>query len=167
MKGKLDPKELAEHLMLVDLGRNDVGRAAAFGSVRVTELKSIERYSHVQHIVSEVRGRLQPGLDALDALRGAFPAGTVSGAPKVRAMQIIDELEPTRRGPYAGAVGYIGWGAETLDTAIALRTAILRGGRAHVQAGAGIVADSDPAREYEETESKAGAVLKALAIASR
>ena len=162
-----DPKEQAEHLMLVDLGRNDVGRAAAFGTVRVTELKSIERYSHVQHIVSEVRGRLRPGLDAVDALRGAFPAGTVSGAPKVRAMQIIDELEPTRRGPYAGAVGYVGWGAETLDTAIALRTAILRGGRAHVQAGAGIVADSDPAREYQETESKASAVLKALAIASR
>jgi len=162
-----DPKELAEHMMLVDLGRNDVGRAAAFGTVRVTELKSIERYSHVQHIVSEVRGRLRPGLDAVDALRGAFPAGTVSGAPKVRAMQIIDELEPTRRGPYAGAVGYLGWGAETLDTAIALRTAILRAGRAHVQAGAGIVADSDPAREYEETENKASAVLKALAIAER
>ncbi len=162
-----DPKELAEHMMLVDLGRNDVGRAATFRSVRVTELKVIERYSHVQHIVSEVRGRLRPELDAVDALRGCFPAGTVTGAPKVRAMEIIDELEPTRRGPYAGAVGYIGWGAETLDTAIALRTAILRGGRAWVQAGAGIVADSDPAREYQETESKAGAVLKALAIAAR
>jgi anthranilate synthase component 1 len=162
-----DPKELAEHMMLVDLGRNDVGRAAQFGTVRVTELKTIERYSHVQHIVSEVRGRLRPELDAVDVLRGCFPAGTVTGAPKVRAMEIIDELEPTRRGPYAGAVGYIGWGAESLDTAIALRTAILRGGRAHVQAGAGIVADSDPAREFDETESKAGAVLKALAIASR
>lgn len=162
-----DPKELAEHMMLVDLGRNDVGRAAAFGTVRVTELKTIERYSHVQHIVSEVRGRLRPELDAVDVLRGCFPAGTVTGAPKVRAMQLIDELEPTRRGPYAGAVGYIGWGAETMDTAIALRTAILRQGRAYVQAGAGIVADSEPAREYEETESKAGAVLKALAIASR
>ena len=162
-----DPKELAEHLMLVDLGRNDVGRAAAFGTVRVTELKTIERYSHVQHIVSEVRGRLRPELDAVDALRGCFPAGTVTGAPKVRAMELIDELEPTRRGPYAGAVGYIGWGAEALDTAIALRTAILRNGRAYVQAGAGIVADSDPAREFAETESKAGAVLKALAIASR
>jgi anthranilate synthase component I len=160
-----DPKELAEHVMLVDLGRNDVGRAAVFGSVRVTELKTIERYSHVQHIVSEVRGRLRPGLDALDALRACFPAGTVTGAPKVRAMEIIDELEPTRRGPYAGAVGYLGWGAEGLDTAIALRTAVIRGGRAHVQAGAGIVADSDPGREYEETEAKAGAVLKALAIA--
>jgi anthranilate synthase component 1 len=162
-----DPKELAEHMMLVDLGRNDVGRAAQFGTVRVTELKTIERYSHVQHIVSEVRGRLRPELDAVDVLRGCFPAGTVTGAPKVRAMEIIDELEPTRRGPYAGAVGYIGWGAESLDTAIALRTAILRGSRAHVQAGAGIVADSDPVREFEETESKAGAVLKALAIASR
>ena len=162
-----DPKELAEHMMLVDLGRNDVGRAAAFGTVRVTELKVIERYSHVQHIVSEVRGQLRPELDAVDALRGCFPAGTVSGAPKVRAMELIDQLEPTRRGPYAGAVGYIGWGAETLDTAIALRTAILRNGRAYVQAGAGIVADSDPAREFQETESKAGAVLKALAIAAR
>ncbi len=162
-----DPKELAEHMMLVDLGRNDVGRAAAFGTVRVTELKTVERYSHVQHMVSEVRGCLRPELDAVDALRGCFPAGTVTGAPKVRAMEIIDQLEPTRRGPYAGAVGYIGWGAETLDTAIALRTAILRGGRAYVQAGAGIVADSDPAREYQETESKAGAVLTALAIAAR
>ena len=160
-----DPKELAEHVMLVDLGRNDVGRAAAFGSVQVTELKTIERYSHVQHIVSEVRGRLRPGLDAVDALRACFPAGTVTGAPKVRAMEIIDELEPTRRGPYAGAVGYLGWGAERLDTAIALRTAVIRGGRAHVQAGAGIVADSDPGKEYLESEAKAGAVLKALAIA--
>ncbi len=160
-----DPKELAEHVMLVDLGRNDVGRAATFGSVRVTELKTIERYSHVQHIVSEVRGRLAPGLDGLHALRACFPAGTVTGAPKVRAMEIIDELEPTRRGPYAGAVGYVGWGAGSLDTAIALRTAVIRGGRAHVQAGAGIVADSDPAREYAESEAKAGAVLKALAIA--
>ena len=162
-----DPKELAEHMMLVDLGRNDVGRTAAFGTVRVSELKVVERYSHVQHIVSEVRGQLRSGLDAVDALRAAFPAGTVSGAPKVRAMQIIDELEPTRRGPYAGAVGYLGWGAESLDTAIAIRTAVLRGGRAYVQAGAGIVADSDAAREFQETESKAGAVLKALAIASR
>jgi anthranilate synthase component 1 len=162
-----DPKELAEHVMLVDLGRNDVGRAAVFGSVRVTELKTIERYSHVQHIVSEVRGRLAPGLDAVHALRACFPAGTVTGAPKVRAMEIIDELEPTRRGPYAGAVGYLGWGAQTLDTAIALRTALIRTGRAHVQAGAGIVADSDPATEYLESEAKAGAVLKALAIAER
>ncbi|NIM48296.1 MAG: anthranilate synthase component I [Gemmatimonadales bacterium] len=160
-----DEKELAEHAMLVDLGRNDVGRVAQYGSVRVTADKEIERYSHVQHIVSEVRGQLRGDHDAVDALRACFPAGTVSGAPKVRAMQILDELEPTRRGPYAGAVGYIGWGAANLDTAIAIRTAILHRGRAHVQAGAGIVADSNPAREYEETESKAGAVLRALALA--
>lgn len=160
-----DEKELAEHAMLVDLGRNDVGRVAEYGSVRVTADKEIERYSHVQHIVSEVRGQLRRDHNAVDALRACFPAGTVSGAPKVRAMQILDELEPTRRGPYAGAVGYIGWGAANLDTAIAIRTAILHRGRAHVQAGAGIVADSNPAREYEETESKAGAVLRALALA--
>jgi anthranilate synthase component 1 len=161
-----DTKELAEHMMLVDLGRNDVGRAAEFGSVRVTADKVIERYSHVQHIVSEVRGRLRPGLDAVDALRACFPAGTVSGAPKVRAMQILDELEPTRRGPYAGAVGYVGWGAINLDTAIAIRTAVIRGNQAYVQAGAGIVADSVPEREFEETESKAGAVLRALELAN-
>ena len=160
-----DEKELAEHAMLVDLGRNDVGRVAEYGSVRVTVDKAMERYSHVQHIVSEVRGRLRSGCDAVDALRACFPAGTVSGAPKVRAMQILDELEPTRRGPYAGAVGYLGWGAAALDTAIAIRTAVMRGGRAYVQAGAGIVADSQPAREYEETESKAGAVLEALSLA--
>ncbi len=160
-----DEKERAEHAMLVDLGRNDVGRVAHFGSVRVTEREIVERYSHVQHIVSEVRGRLRSGLDAVDALRACFPAGTVSGAPKVRAMEILDGLEPTRRGPYAGAVGYIGWGGATMDTAIAIRTAILRKGQAHVQAGAGIVADSDPARELEETENKAGAVLRALALA--
>ncbi|HET7039705.1 MAG TPA: chorismate-binding protein [Gemmatimonadales bacterium] len=162
---RADPKELAEHAMLVDLGRNDVGRVAAFGSVRVTADRALERYSHVQHLVSEVRGRLRPGMDALDALRAAFPAGTVTGAPKVRAMQILDALEPTRRGPYAGAVGYVGWGAAALDTAIAIRTAVLRGGRAHVQAGAGIVADSDPGRELEETEAKARAVLAAVAQA--
>jgi anthranilate synthase component 1 len=151
--------------MLVDLGRNDVGRVAGFGSVRVTAHHVLERYSHVQHLVSEVRGRLRPGLDALDALRAAFPAGTVTGAPKVRAMQLLDELEPTRRGPYGGAVGYVGWGAATLDTAIAIRTAVLRGGRAYVQAGAGIVADSDPGRELEETDAKARAVLAAIALA--
>lgn len=162
---KTDEKELAEHTMLVDLGRNDVGRVAQFGTVRVTEDKTIERYSHVQHIVSEVRGRLRPGLDAVGTLRACFPAGTVSGAPKIRAMEILDELEPTRRGPYAGAVGYLGWGATVLDTAIAIRTAIIRDGRAHVQAGAGIVADSDPAREFVETEDKAGAVLRALELA--
>jgi anthranilate synthase component 1 len=162
-----DPKELAEHMMLVDLGRNDVGRVARYGSVRVTELKVIEQYSHVQHIVSEVRGELRDGLDALDALRACFPAGTVTGAPKIRAMEILDGLEPARRGPYAGAVGYIGWGAENLDTAITIRTAVLTGGRAYVQAGAGIVADSDPGREFTETENKARAVLSALALADR
>ncbi|MGH7514498.1 MAG: anthranilate synthase component I family protein [Gemmatimonadales bacterium] len=161
-----DPKERAEHLMLVDLGRNDVGRVAEFGSVRLTAFMTIERYSHVMHLVSEVRGRLRPGLDAVAALSASFPAGTVSGAPKVRAMQIIDELEPVRRGPYAGAVGYIGWGARTMDTAITIRTCIMRGGRAWIQAGAGIVADSDPAAEWRETEAKARAVLLALALAS-
>ncbi len=160
-----DAKELAEHRMLVDLGRNDVGRVAEYGSVRVTELLAIERYSHVQHLVSEVRGRLRPGYDALDVFRACFPAGTVSGAPKVRAMEIIDELEPERRGPYAGAVGYVGWGAATLDTAIAIRAATVLKDRVVVQAGAGIVADSDPAREFEESEAKARAVLRALALA--
>lgn len=162
-----DPKEIAEHRMLLDLGRNDVGRVAAFGSVRVTVQMVIERYSHVMHIVSEVRGRLRDGLDALAALAAAFPAGTVSGAPKIRAMQIIDELEPTRRGPYAGAVGYVGWGARSLDTAIAIRACVIRGGRAWVQAGAGIVADSDPASELRETDAKARGVLTALALAAR
>jgi anthranilate synthase component 1 len=160
-----DPKERAEHLMLVDLGRNDVGRVAEFGSVRLTAFMTIERYSHVMHLVSEVRGRLRPELDAVAALAACFPAGTVSGAPKVRAMQIIDELEPVRRGPYAGAVGYVGWGARTLDTAIAIRTCVIRGDRAWVQAGAGIVADSDPLGEWRETEAKARAVLLALALA--
>ena len=162
-----DPKERAEHLMLVDLGRNDVGRVAEFGSVRLTTFMTVERYSHVMHLVSEVRGRLRPELDAIAALAACFPAGTVSGAPKVRAMEIIDELEPVRRGPYAGAVGYVGWGARTLDTAIAIRTCVMRGGRAWVQAGAGIVADSDPEAEWQETEAKARAVLLALALAAR
>jgi anthranilate synthase component 1 len=160
-----DAKELAEHRMLVDLGRNDVGRVAQYGSVRVTDALAIERYSHVQHLVSEVRGRLRPGYDALDVFRACFPAGTVTGAPKVRAMEIIDELEPERRGPYAGAVGYVGWGAASLDTAIAIRAALVLKDRVVVQAGAGIVADSDPAREFAETEAKAQAVLKALALA--
>ena len=141
--------------MLVDLGRNDVGRVAEFGSVRLTAFMAIERYSHVMHLVSEVRGRLRPELDAVAALAACFPAGTVSGAPKVRAMEIIDELEPVRRGPYAGAVGYVGWGARTLDTAIAIRTCVMKGGRAWIQAGAGIVADSDPVAEWRETEAKA------------
>jgi anthranilate synthase component 1 len=162
-----DPKERAEHLMLVDLGRNDVGRVAEFGSVRLTAFMAIERYSHVMHLVSEVRGQLRPGFDAIAALAACFPAGTVSGAPKVRAMEIIDELEPTRRGPYAGAVGYVGWGARTLDTAIAIRTCVIKDGRAWIQAGAGIVADSDPASEWRETEAKARAVLLALALAGR
>ncbi len=162
-----DPKERAEHLMLVDLGRNDVGCVAEFGSVRLTAFMAIERYSHVMHLVSEVRGRLRPELDAIAALQACFPAGTVSGAPKVRAMEIIDELEPTRRGPYAGAVGYVGWGARTLDTAIAIRTCVIKGGRAWIQAGAGIVADSDPASEWQETEAKARVVLLALALAGR
>jgi anthranilate synthase component 1 len=162
-----DPKERAEHLMLVDLGRNDVGRVAEFGSVRLTAFMAIERYSHVMHLVSEVRGRLRPGLDALAAFAACFPAGTVSGAPKIRAMEIIDELEPVRRGPYAGAVGYVGWGGRTLDTAIAIRTCVIQQGRAWIQAGAGIVADSDPEAEWEETEAKARAVLLALAFAER
>jgi anthranilate synthase component 1 len=161
-----DPKERAEHLMLVDLGRNDIGRVASYGTVRVTTFLTVERYSHVMHLVSEVRGALRPELDALAALAACFPAGTVSGAPKVRAMEIIDELEPTRRGPYAGAVGYVGWGARTMDTAIAIRTVVMRGGRAWVQAGAGIVADSNADAEFRETEAKAGAVLAALALAS-
>jgi anthranilate synthase component 1 len=160
-----DPKERAEHLMLVDLGRNDVGRVAAFGSVKVEELLAVERYAHVQHLVSEVRGRLAGGRDAVDALKACFPAGTVSGAPKVRAMEIIDELEPTRRGPYAGAVGYVGWGAHNLDMAIAIRTCVVLPDRVMIQAGAGIVADSDPQRELAETEAKARAALQAIALA--
>ncbi|HQW67261.1 MAG TPA: anthranilate synthase component I family protein [Gemmatimonadales bacterium] len=164
---RADAKECAEHLMLVDLARNDVGRVAEYGSVRVVQQMVVERYSRVMHLVSEVRGQLRPELDALDALAATFPAGTVSGAPKVRAMQIIDSLEPTRRGPYAGAVGYVGYGVRTLDTAIAIRTVVFANGSAHVQAGAGIVADSVPQAEFEETEAKAGAVVMALALASR
>ncbi|HJQ65692.1 MAG TPA: anthranilate synthase component I family protein [Gemmatimonadales bacterium] len=162
---KGDAKEVAEHRMLVDLGRNDVGRVAGYGSVRVTELMQVERYSHVQHLVSEVRGMLRSGYDALDAFKACFPAGTVTGAPKVRAMEIIDALEPERRGPYAGAVGYVGWGAATLDTAIAIRCAVVGHDRVTIQAGAGIVADSDAAREFAETEAKAEAVLRAVALA--
>ena len=156
-----DEKELAEHRMLVDLGRNDVGRVARFGTVRVPELMAVERYSHVMHICSQVEGELKEGLGAMDVLRACFPAGTVSGAPKIRAMEIIEELEPTRRGPYAGAVGYLGYGGKTMDTAIAIRTVLAVDGRAFVQAGAGIVADSDPATEYEETLNKARALLRA------
>jgi len=160
-----DPKERAEHLMLVDLGRNDLGRVCEYGTVHVDPFMTIEKYSHVSHIVSEVRGRLRAGLDAFDLLRAAFPAGTVSGAPKVRAMEIIEELEPVRRGLYAGAVGYIGFDG-TMDTAITIRTIICAGGTAYIQAGAGIVADSVPSREYEETESKARAMRKAIDFAT-
>ena len=160
-----DPKERAEHIMLVDLARNDVGRVAEFGSVRVTEFMQIERYSHVMHIVSNVVGRLRSGCSVFDAVRATFPAGTVSGAPKIRAMQIISELEKTRRGCYAGAIGYFGFDGN-FDSCIALRCAVLKQRRAYFQAGAGIVADSDPQREYEETLSKARAMMKALAMAS-
>ena len=159
-----DEKELAEHRMLVDLGRNDVGRVSEYGSVTVPELMKVERYSHVMHLCSQVEGRARAGLSALDVLAACFPAGTVSGAPKIRAMEIIDELEPAARGPYAGAVGHIGWGGAQMDTAIAIRTMVVRGGRAHVQAGAGIVADSDPESEYEETVNKAKALLRAVAM---
>ena len=161
-----DPKEIAEHLMLIDLGRNDVGRVSETGSVRLTEKMIIERYSHVMHIVSNVTGRLKPGLDALHALAATFPAGTLSGAPKVRAMEIIDELEPVKRGIYGGAVGYLGWDG-TMDTAIAIRTAVIKDGRLHVQAGAGIVADSDPQSEWDETMNKAAAMLRAAASVER
>ena len=157
-----DEKERAEHVMLVDLGRNDVGRVAEYGSVQVTELLKVETYSHVLHLVSQVEGRLAPGRSALEVFRATFPAGTMSGAPKVRAMQIIDELEPERRGPYSGAVGYIAWGDRRMDLAITIRTCVIAGGRAHVQAGAGIVADSDAASEWEETENKARAMLLAI-----
>jgi anthranilate synthase component 1 len=161
-----DPKERAEHTMLIDLGRNDVGRVCKPGSVKLLEQMVIERYSHVQHIVSHVEGELRDDLDCLDALRCCHPAGTVSGAPKVRAMQIIDQFEPVKRGPYAGAVGYIDFRGN-LDTCIALRTAILTPGEVHVQAGAGIVADSIPASEYEETMRKARAALAAIARADQ
>ena len=157
-----DAKERAEHLMLIDLGRNDAGRVAQYGSVRVTELMGIERYSHVLHMVSQVEGELEPHHTVIDVLRACFPAGTVSGAPKIRAMEIIDELEPLRRGPYGGAVGYFTYGGREMDTAIAIRTVVAVGDRAYVQAGAGIVADSVPANEYHETLNKAAALLKVL-----
>ena len=161
-----DPKERAEHLMLIDLGRNDVGRVAATGSVRVTEQMVVERYSHVMHLVSHVVGRLAPGRAWPDVLRAAFPAGTLSGAPKIRAMEIIDELEPTARGLYGGAVGYVSF-TGNMDLAIAIRTLVTLADGIHVQAGAGIVADSDPAGEWEETMNKARAVLRAVAMAAR
>ncbi len=159
-----DPKERAEHVMLIDLGRNDVGRVAQTGTVRVTEKMAIERYSHVMHIVSNVEGRVAPGLDAIDVFKASFPAGTVTGAPKVRAMQIIDELEPVKRGIYSGAVGYLGFNGD-MDVAIAIRTAILKDGRLHVQAAAGIVADSDPQAEWRETQHKTRAILRAAEVA--
>jgi anthranilate synthase component 1 len=159
-----DPKERAEHVMLIDLGRNDVGRVAQTGSVRVTEKMVVERYSHVMHIVSNVEGRICPELDAIDVLKASFPAGTVTGAPKVRAMQIIDELEPVRRGVYSGAVGYLGFNGD-MDVAIAIRTAVLKDGRLNVQAAAGIVADSEPRSEWQETQHKARAILKAAELA--
>jgi anthranilate synthase component 1 len=161
---RADPKENAEHVMLVDLGRNDVGRVSAVGSVRVTQLRTVERYSHVMHLVSEVKGRLAPGLGAVDVLRAGFPAGTVTGSPKVRAMEIIDELEPARRGPYAGAVGYFDRGGN-MEMCIAIRTLMQHGRRVSVQAGAGLVHDSRPAAEYQETVSKARALFTAVAQA--
>jgi anthranilate synthase component 1 len=161
-----DPKERAEHVMLVDLGRNDVGRVAEYRSVKLTDCMTVERYSHVMHISSNVQGKLREGTTAFDALRACLPAGTVSGAPKVRAMEIIDELEPVRRGPYAGAVGYVDFSGN-MDTCIALRTIVVHGSQAYVQAGAGIVADSVPASEYQETLNKARGLLKAIEIAER
>jgi anthranilate synthase component 1 len=159
-----DPKELAEHLMLIDLGRNDTGRVARVGTVRVTDRMIVERYSHVMHIVSNVVGELKEGLDAVDVLRATFPAGTVSGAPKIRAMEIVDELEPVKRGIYSGAVGYLSWNGN-MDTAIAIRTAVIKDGILHIQAGAGIVADSVPELEWQETMNKGRAIFRAVALA--
>jgi anthranilate synthase component 1 len=159
-----DPKERAEHVMLVDLGRNDLGRVCSYGSIRVPEKMVVERYSHVMHIVSGVQGELRPELDAFDLLRATFPAGTVSGAPKVRAMEIIADLEGEKRGPYAGGVGYFSYSGN-MDTCIAIRTIVMQGDTVHIQAGAGIVADSDPTREYHETLNKAEALTEAVAIA--
>jgi anthranilate synthase component 1 len=159
-------KERAEHIMLVDLGRNDVGRVARPGTVRVKDFMVVEQYSHVMHLVSQVEGRLQTGKDAYDVLRACFPAGTVSGAPKIRAMEIIEELEPSRRGPYAGAVGYFGFSGN-MDTCINIRTVVIKGRQAFVQAGAGIVADSDPEAEYVETCNKAEAMMRAVEMAER
>ncbi len=159
-----DPKELAEHLMLIDLGRNDTGRVAEVGSVKLTDKMIVERYSHVMHIVSNVTGKLKDGMSAIDVLRATFPAGTVSGAPKIRAMEIIDELEPVKRGIYSGAVGYLSWNGN-MDTAIAIRTAVIKDDILHIQAGAGIVADSIPRLEWKETMNKGRAVFKAVELA--
>ncbi len=156
-----DPKELAEHLMLIDLGRNDVGRVSEIGTVEVTDNMAIEKYSHVMHIVSNVQGKIKPGLDAIDVLKATFPAGTLSGAPKVRAMEIFEDMEPDKRGIYSGAIGYIGWNGN-MDTAIAIRTALIKNDTVHIQAGAGIVADSVPRKEWEETMNKGRAVFKAV-----
>ena len=161
-----DPKELAEHLMLIDLGRNDVGRVSEIGTIKLTDKMIVERYSHVMHIVSNVTGRLRPGLTAIDVLRATFPAGTLSGAPKIRAMEIIDELEPVKRGIYAGAVGYLSWSGN-MDMAIAIRTAVIKDGTLHIQAGGGIVADSVPSREWEETLNKRRAMFRAVAMVER
>lgn len=159
-----DPKELAEHLMLIDLGRNDIGRVCETGTVRVTDRMAIERYSHVMHIVSNVTGRLREGLSAMDVLRATFPAGTLSGAPKIRALEIIDELEPVQRGVYSGAIGYLSWAGD-MDTAIAIRTAVIAEGQLHIQAGAGIVYDSVPDNEWDETMNKARAMFRAVQLA--
>ncbi len=159
-----DPKERAEHIMLVDLGRNDLGRVCEYGSVKVDRLMFVERFSHVMHLVSSLHGRLREGVDCFDALMACFPAGTLSGAPKVRAMQIIDEIEPTRRGIYAGAILYLDFSGN-VDSCIGLRTLVAKKGRVYIQAGAGVVADSVPEREYEESVSKARALVKALEIA--
>ncbi len=156
-----DEKERAEHVMLVDLGRNDVGRVSEYGTVKVDRLMFIERYSHVMHLVSSIEGRLRPELTAVDALRACFPAGTLSGAPKVRAMEIIEELEPARRGTYGGAVLYADFSGN-LDSCIAIRSLLARSGKGHIQAGAGIVADSVPEREHEESMNKARAVIRAI-----
>jgi len=161
-----DPKERAEHVMLIDLGRNDVGRISEAGSVKLTENMVIERYSHVMHIVSNVEGTLRKGYDAIDVLKATFPAGTLSGAPKVRALEIIDELEHSRRGVYGGAVGYLGFNGD-MDLAIAIRTGVIQHGTLYVQAGAGIVADSVPASEWQETVNKSKAVITAAELASR
>ncbi|MBZ9556499.1 MULTISPECIES: anthranilate synthase component I [Modicisalibacter] len=161
-----DPKEIAEHVMLIDLGRNDIGRISETGSVTVTDNMAVERYSHVMHIVSQVTGRLKPGMSAMDVLRATFPAGTLSGAPKIRALEIIDELEPVKRGIYSGAVGYLSWHGN-MDMAIAIRTAVIKDGELHVQAGGGIVADSDPDSEWQETINKRRALFRAVAMAER
>jgi anthranilate synthase component 1 len=161
---KADPKEIAEHIMLVDLGRNDLGRVSTTGSVKLTELMTVERYSHVMHLVSNVVGKLKKNYDSFDVLRASFPAGTVSGAPKIRAMEIIEELEPTKRGPYAGSIGYFDFSGN-MDMCITIRTIIFKNNKAYIQAGAGIVADSDPEKEYKETVNKAKGLFKAIEMA--